>query len=88
MQVNISSLVQEQPRELRFPGFRNVFLIGRIRSNEFPDVLYVIIDKKSMTVIVDALKLSDLIYSISRFLAYRSQDQLNEYIRLIQEFSE
>jgi len=88
IQISISSLVQEQPRELRFPGFTNTFLIGKLKLDQLPDVRYVCIDKQSMVVLVDDIRLSDLIYSISSFLAYRTQNQLDEYIRLIQEYGE
>jgi len=88
IQIRISSLVNEQVRELHFPGFGNTFLIGKVKLDELPDVRYVIIDRQSMIVLVDAQRIVDLIYSISSFLADRSQDDLDEYIRLIREYSE
>jgi hypothetical protein len=86
--VKISSLVGDPIRELRFPGFRNTFVIGKINLNNLPESRYVIIDRFSMVILVDAYKLTDLIYRISSFLADLTQDQLDDYINTIREYNE
>jgi len=85
LQVNISSLVGGKVREIKFPGYTNTFLIAKIGSYDIYHNRFLVVDKESMTILLDANRLVDLINKLAEFLADRDQAQLNEYIRLVQE---
>jgi len=86
--IKISSLIGNPIRQLQFPGFRNMFVIGKISIDSLSESRYAIIDRDSMVIIADAQRISDLIMRISRMLADMTQADLDEYIRTMQEYNE
>jgi len=87
-QIRITSGMCEPVRSMKFPGFRNTFIVVKMKMQDLYYNRFAVIDRDSMMIILVSASLSALIYRIADFLSDMTQDQFDVFIGLMREFNE
>ncbi len=83
--VTITSGIDGIVREIKFPNFRNVFLMSTMSVEGTHFRKFIIMDRSSYVVLFTGLTYSQMIYRLSDLLSDMNQADLDEFIRTIAE---